>query len=236
MLKQINKICKIKQLINEGGSLKGEADLVIDFPVSVIKLPIKDESTLDFKNGEKLKFSDFKNYYDYFRKMKYIKHIHFQCLESIVFMCDAMKYSQKVSYTASTYYHRFFLKNHMLEYNPYHVMVICIFLANKTERGKVLANKTERAMKGQMAEFFCTLLKHIDQKEQEQYKDMFLINDTHMCAVYHLDSPAGSFDEYAYLKDLEIDVCRTLNFEFFVHNPTQNINQMQNILHDFFKI
>jgi hypothetical protein len=47
-----------------------------------------------------------------------------------------------------------------------------------------------------------------------------------MSAVYHVDLPTGVFDEYAYLKALEIEICRSLNFEFFVHNPIQNINQM----------
>ena len=50
---------------------------------------------------------------------------------------------------------------------------------------------------------------------------MFLIRDrdTPLEAIYHIDKPPGSFDDYAYLKALEIDVCRSLNFEFLVHNP-----------------
>ena len=100
-------------------------------------ITIAGEGTLDFVgNGDKLKLSDFKNYYDHFRKIKYLKNIHFQCLEQIIYTCDTMKYQKKVSFTASSYYHRFFLINNMLEFNPYHVMLICIFLANKTERGK----------------------------------------------------------------------------------------------------
>lgn len=39
----------------------------------------------------------------------------------------------------------------------------------------------------------------------------------------------------AYLKDLEIEVCRSMNFEFFVHNPLSNIQYMKNILLDFFR-
>ena len=50
---------------------------------------------------------------------------------------------------------------------------------------------------------------------------MFLIRDrdTPLEAIYHIDKPPGSFDDYAYLKALEIDVCRSLNFEFLVHKP-----------------
>jgi hypothetical protein len=35
--------------------------------------------------------------------------------------------------TAMAYFRRFFFKNCCLEYNPYHVAVVCIFLAAKTE-------------------------------------------------------------------------------------------------------
>jgi hypothetical protein len=35
--------------------------------------------------------------------------------------------------TAMAYFRRFFFKNCCLEYNPYHIAVVCIFIAAKTE-------------------------------------------------------------------------------------------------------
>lgn len=104
-------------------------------------------------------------------------------------------------------------------------MVLCILLASKTERGKLQ----------EMKDFINNFLKKVDQKDIELFQDMFLMEDTPMAKVYHLDLNPSIFDKFAYLKALEIEICRSLNFEFFVHNPIQNIHNFQSILYEYFK-
>ena len=114
----------------------------------------------------------------------------------------------------------------MLEYNPYHTLVICIYLANKTERGK----------SQHIVNFVMTFMQKVDIKYQDLYQDMLLKWENVSCQIYQLDKhPAQPFDEYAYLKNLEIEICRALNFEFLVHNPLHYIGFMQDALHNYFR-
>ena len=104
----------------------------------------------------------------------------------------------------------------MLEFNPFHVLVACIFLAAKTEKGK-----------GQpIVDFFHQFMSSVDEKDQEYYLGLILEKDSLKALVYKICTRSPDFDDFSYLKALEIEVCRAINFEFFVHNPLTNIHFM----------
>jgi hypothetical protein len=44
-----------------------------------------------------------------------------------------LKYSDKICYTAITFFRRFFFKNSSLEFDPFHISMVCIYLAAKVE-------------------------------------------------------------------------------------------------------
>lgn len=103
-----------------------------------------------------------------------------------------LKYPNKVCFTAITYFRRFFFIQNPLEYNPYIMAVVCIFLAAKNEE-----------------------LKNID-------LDKFLT------ANFKQDEKFYKFNLTTQLiKHLEIELCKTLNFEFMVHNPINCIKYIE---------
>ena len=59
----------------------------------MLRITIPGEGTLDFRNGDKLELSDFKNYYEHCRKIKYLKNIHFQFVEVFSFTPNALNKS-----------------------------------------------------------------------------------------------------------------------------------------------
>ena len=64
----------------------------------------------------------------------------------------------------------------MLEFNPYHVLVACIFLAAKTERGK-----------GQLITHFVQqFMMSVEEKNRELFLDLALEKDTPRAAAYHI--------------------------------------------------
>ena len=135
-----------------------------------------------------------------------------------------MGYPLKISFTASTYFHRFFLKNNILEFNPYHISVACIFLAAKTEKGKI----------AQLKEFLHQFMSKVNEKDQEMYCDIILPAELPKSSIYQESQGLSHHDELSYFKALEIEVCRALNFEFHVHNPLSNIHFLKNALIDYF--
>ena len=46
---------------------------------------------------------------------------------------NQLKYPNKICFSAITFFRRFFFKHNPLEFNPFHICVICIFLAAKVE-------------------------------------------------------------------------------------------------------
>lgn len=232
MLKLINIICLQKQKKRE----EQQVEALAEYPRLIAEIVIPNEDQLDFKNGQALELKEFKNYYDHFRKPKYTKNVMYQGLEQIRMICDAQKYPLKVSLTASTYFQRFYFKKNILEYNPHHVLIVCIFLANKTERAKHQF----------MRDFRHQIMSNMNENDKVEYCDLVLHRDTWKDAFYHIvNRPKNSAEfakfknsddhELAYMKDLEIEVCRAINFEFLVHHPLTNIQFMKNLLIEHFR-
>ena len=48
-----------------------------------------------------------------------------------------LRYTNKICYTALTFFRRFFFKNSILEHNPYHIALVCIVLAAKVEEKNI---------------------------------------------------------------------------------------------------
>ena len=49
----------------------------------------------------------------------------------------SLRYSNKICYTAITFFRRFYFKNSILEHNPYHIALVCIILAAKVEERNI---------------------------------------------------------------------------------------------------
>ena len=99
-----------------------------------------------FKYGEggqvKIELNSFKNFYDHFRKPKYTENLIIQVIKFISNIClQELKFKSKELYTATTYFRRFFLKNSILEFDPYHIGVVCVYLAAKVEEREVELHK-----------------------------------------------------------------------------------------------
>lgn len=102
----------------------------------IVKKPhaqeIPGEQMLEEKGSLDLK--EFKKYHDHFRKPKYTESVFQIVIFQMRKIClYELKYSDKICYTAITFFRRFFFKNSALEFDPFHVSMVCIYLAAKVE-------------------------------------------------------------------------------------------------------
>lgn len=97
----------------------------------------------------------FKNYHDHFKKTKYSENFLVKVIDYLVSLCaKILKFDAKVRFTATSFFRRFYFRNSLLEFDPYHIAVVCVFLAAKVEEKDVTLPwilekiKTEEKCKG----------------------------------------------------------------------------------------
>jgi hypothetical protein len=80
----------------------------------------------------------FKNYHDHFKKTKYSENVMARVIQHLLRISQsALKFKSKETFTALSYFRRFYLQNSILEFDPYQIGLVCIFLAAKVEEKDV---------------------------------------------------------------------------------------------------
>ena len=74
---------------------------------------------------------EYKNFFDHFRKTKYTENLIRKVIAWIRGNFIKIELPKKICVNAIAYFRRFYFLNNILEYKPYHVAVVCIFLSAK---------------------------------------------------------------------------------------------------------
>lgn len=135
-------------------------------------------------------------------------------------------------FTAVTYLRRFYLSTPcIMEHNPEHMLVVCLFLAAKVE---------ERS-DATLAEFWPTIL---NDKDASAYAELATDPSQPATALVTLcrevwfkrkADPNVRYDGLDKLRYLEVELCKTLGFDLLVHNPLSIIHHVRYLLLEFYR-
>lgn len=146
---------------------------------------------------------------------------------------EVILFPPKIAFTAMTFFRRYYLKNPcILEHSPYHMLVVCIFLAAKVEE------RTDINLHGNSLfyKYFYQdpLFAGLYEKPPNQSTLVKLCRDhsyKQPNAIGHYAKSDG-FERFRYL---EVELCQTLGFNLYVHNPLSVIHHVRFALLEHFK-